>query len=235
MINHVVFSFSQTNESKPVLTGINFKAEKEKLSLCSCDGYRISYCESKILKGNELKESFIVPGKTVIELLKLIDDSDEPIKIELGRKHIIFSFGSLIFFSRLIDGEYVDFERTVPKVFKTYVTVNKSDLISAIERVSLVIDERIKSPVKVTVNPEYVEINCLTAQGKAREEVSANVEGEEMLIGFNHKYLIDALRGAKLSEGDDVMISLASPVMGIVIRPTEGNEFMYMVLPVRLN
>ncbi|MDD6311908.1 MAG: DNA polymerase III subunit beta [Firmicutes bacterium] len=235
MISQVIFSYS-LSDNKPVLTGINFEFGNGRLRLCSCDGYRVSIKDESFEAESIREGSFIVPGKTLTELYKLLSSDDESeVKVELSRKHIIFSFDNLIFFSRLIEGNYFDYDKSIPKVFKTYATVNLSDAIAAVERSALIIDERAKSPIKFIVTPDSVRITCNTVNGRIDEEFDAEVEGEEITVGFNHRYLLDALKGAEISGDEKVLIELYSPISGMIIKPVDHEDFCYMVLPVRLN
>ena len=235
MISQVIFSYS-LSDAKPVLTGILFDLSNGKLRLCSCDSFRISISTEDFKDSKMKDESFIVPGKTLTELYKLIDnDEEETVKVELSRKHIIFSIGNLIFFSRLIEGSFFDYEKALPKVFKTYATFNINDAVSAIERSALIIDERAKSPIKFIVENNSIRITCSTVNGRIDEEFDAEIEGEDMTLGFNHRFLIDALKGAMVSGDEKVTVELNSPLSGMIIRPTEHERYYYMILPVRLN
>lgn len=227
----VLFSVA-LDDKKPVLTGVCFEINSNKMTLVSCDGYRLSICRETIETSEMLK--FIVPGKTLLDLVKLLDDSEEKIRIELTSKHLIVHFGDIYFFSRLIEGEYIDYMKSIPQNQTVEVKIKLDDFISCLERASLVIDERAKSPIKLQAVPFGVLVSCLTANGKIEDEVQADVVGE-LEIGFNNRYLIDALKAASLSDDEEVVLRMSTPLMGMTIQPTEHDGYFYLVLPVRLN
>ena len=227
----VLFSVA-LDDKKPVLAGVLFEISSNKMTLVSCDGFRLSICKETVDVEDMLR--FIVPGKTLSDLIKLLDDSEEKIRIELTAKHLIVHFGDIYFFSRLIEGEYIDYMKSIPQNQPVEVKVSLSDFISCLERASLVIDERAKSPVKLNMVPFGVLISCLTANGKIEDEVQAEVTGE-LEIGFNNRYLIDALKAASLSDDEYVMLRMTSPLMGMTIQSVDHDGYFYLVLPVRLN
>lgn len=231
MCQQLLFSVS-IDEKRQNLTGVNFEISNDKMTLVSCDGFRLSI-RHETVKSDELMQ-FIVPGRTLSELMKLLDDSDDIIKIELTSKHIIMHFDNLYFFSRLIEGDYIDYLKPIPKDTTVEVKVKLDDIISSCERAGLVIDERVKSPVKITVAPGGLLLSCDSVNGKVRDEIPAETEGE-LDIGFNNKYLLDALRAAALSGDDEVVLRMKTPLVGMSIQPIDHDSYFYLVLPVRLN
>ncbi len=234
MLQQVIFACA-TIDLKPVLTGVLFESHGERLRLCGCDGYRIAIREEECIKGLALDVRFVVPSKTLQELIRLLSDSEEQIRIELAGRHIIFAFEDFFFFSRYVDGEYIDYSKSLPKEFRTRVTVGLDSAIGCFERCALLIDERAKSPIRLQVTADGLEIKCTTANGKIDEEIVCKVEGEEMLVGFNNKFLLDALRGAAACGQEEVCFDLNSPLSGMAITSPETNAFYYMVVPMRLN
>ncbi|MEA4832225.1 Beta sliding clamp [bioreactor metagenome] len=233
MISQTIFSYAQT-DIKPVYMGILFEFKDSELRVCSCDGYRISFCKAPFSSGESLTERFIVPGKTLTELQKLLKDDDTPVNIELTRRHIVFSFNGLFFFSRLMEGEFLDYENSFQKVFKTYITVDISELIDSIERAGLIIDDKMKTAIKFIIYGDVLQIKTATETGKIDEEITAEVEGEDLTIGFNHRYIIEALKGAQISGDDKIVMSLNTPFSGMVITPVDHEDYKYMILPVRM-
>ena len=231
MCQQVLFSVA-LDDKKPVFTGVLFELNGNKMTLVSCDGFRISICSENVQTNDALR--FIVPGRTLSELVKLIDDSDEKIKIELTSKHLIVHFGDIYFFSRLVEGEYIDYMKSIPQNQTVEVKLKLHDFISCLERASLIIDERAKSPIRINVVPFGVLISCFTANGKIEDEVQAETSGE-LEIGFNNRYLIEAFKAASLSDDEEVIIRMSSPLMGITIQPVEHDAYLYLVLPVRLS
>ncbi len=232
LCQQLLFSVS-VDEKRPALTGIKFEINGDKMTLVSCDGFRLSI-RHEAVKSDELMQ-FIVPGRTLSELMKLLDDSDDNVTLELTNKHIIMHFDNLFFFSRLIEGEYIDYLKPIPKDTKIEIKVNIDDLISSCERAGLVIDERVKSPIKMSIVPGGIILSCDSVNGKVKDEISAEVTGGEMEIGFNNKFLLDSLRAAALSGDEEVILRLKSPLVGMSIQPQDHDSYFYLVLPVRLS
>ena len=228
----VLFSIA-LDDKKPVLSGVLFELDKTKMTVVSCDAFRLSICRENVKSDEMLR--FIVPGKTLTELVKLLDDSEEKITVELTAKHLIVHFGDIYFFSRLIEGEYIDYMRSIPQNAPVEVRVNLGEFISACERASLIIDERAKSPIKLNIVPFGVLISCTTANGRIDDEVQAKTNGGEVEIGFNNRYLLDALKGALAAGDEEVVLRLSTSLIGMSIQPTDHDGYFYLVLPVRLN
>lgn len=233
MCQQVIFSVAQVS-TKPHLTGVLFEIKNNLCRLVSCDGYRLSIRNESTFTADE-EISFIVPGKTVSELVKLLEDSEEKVKMELTRKYIIFSFRDIVFFSRLIEDTYTVYQKSIPPEYRITAKVKLADAISSVERASLVIDERTKSPLKCTLSHEGFRINCITANGRADEEFSAEFTGDDQIeIGFNYRFLLDAFRGAGMSGDSEVLLKLNSPTLPMVVCPVDHEDYLYLVLPIRL-
>ncbi|HBE14377.1 MAG TPA: DNA polymerase III subunit beta [Clostridiales bacterium] len=234
MCQQVIFSVAQIS-TKPHLTGVLFEIKENNCRLVSCDGYRLSIRNEAIslMTGEEM--SFIVPGKTIGELIKLLDESEEKVNVELTRKYIIFSFKEMIFFSRLIEDTYTVYQKSIPSEYRIQAKVELSEAMSSVERASLVIDEKTKSPLKCTLSHDGYMINCVTANGRVDEEFSIEFQGDDAIeIGFNYRFLLDAFRGAGMSGDNEVMLQLNSPTLPMIIRPVDHDEYLYLVLPIRL-
>lgn len=235
MINQVIFAVGN-NEQKPVLKGVFFKIERGILKLSALDGFKLAYREYDLSKieGASISEeeiTFIVPGKSLIELLKLLTNDDENVNLELTDKHIIVNFENVSFFSRLIDGEFIDYNRFIPKDNKTKVVVDTSKLIKSAERASLIINEKAKTPVKFNFKENKITVNCATVTGRIFDEVEALVEGEDIELAFNVKYILETLRACP----ENVKLSLSTPHSAVLITPNdEENKFVYLVLPVSI-
>lgn len=234
MLQQVIFACAAI-DLKPILTGVLFESFQNKLRLCGCDGYRIALREEECISGLTIDVRFVVPAKSLQELIRLLSDDDTPIRIELARRHIIFCFDNFYFFSRYVEGEYIDYSKSLPKEFRARVKINLSDAIGCFERCALLIDERAKAPIRLQFIDGAVQVKCTTANGKIDEEILCETEGEEMLVGFNNKFLLDALRGAISCGKEEVVFELNSPLSGMAIRSPETSAFYYMVVPMRLN
>ena len=233
MIRQTLFAVADT-DAKPVHTGTLFNIENGIIRLVSVDGYRLAMRTEMInLKFEDEDEiRFVVPGKTLSEVIKLLPDQDENVEILVGRRHIIFKIEKYSVISRLLEGEFLDYKAAIPAQFTTEVTVNTRNLINSVERVSLLITDRLKSPVRCIFSEDgEIKISCVTSIGKANDELSAQITGPEVEIGFNNRYLLDALRNA---DTDEVKVQLTGPVSPMKIVPTQGDSFLFLVLPVRL-
>ena len=245
MISQVSFAMA-VNDQRAVLNGCFFKISDDSLMAVSCDGFKSAKCkkdaelENKNTNGNaHLDYSFIVPVKTVNELNKLISDDDEALtQIYVTRKHIVFLIGELTFFSRLIDGNYIDYDRIMIKNHKLNIVVDKQTLVSALERAALVTEERIagsvRSHVRLEVCGGLLNISATSASGSTYDEIAVEHEGPDLVIAFNNRFLIDSVRAC---DADKIRISMSSALTSINIEPAdveEGKEEVFMILPVRM-
>ncbi len=242
MISQILFAVAQ-NDQRPALNGAYFEIDGENIKVVSCDANRLALVKRRcdIVHKEETEmvhSSFIVPGKTLNELMKLLDSPEDTVNIQLTRKHVIFVIGNEIFFSRLIDSEYIDYDRLIPKTNKIHVTLNCEDMISSLERAALVTEDRTmgqtKSPLRCRFEDNVLKVSSASVTGRINDEVACVKDGEDIEIGFNCRYLLDALRSC---DAEDIKLSLSSPLMSMLIEPKDENEdntFLFMVLPVRM-
>ena len=228
MIRQTLFATSES-DVKPINTGTLFEVSEEELKLVSVDGYRLAVRKEKISEGKNLR--FVVPGKTLTEILKLLPEEDKKIEILVGKKHIIFYVENYCVISRLLEGEFLDYRTAIPKEEKTEVIVNTKKMIEMVDRVSLVVTDRLKSPVRCLFEDNSAKVSCITTLGKATDELPLTMQGESLEIGFNNKYLIEALKN---TECDEVKIKLNGGLSPMKIVPLQGDSFVFLVLPVRL-
>jgi len=229
MIRETIFAVSD-NEARPVYTGELFEISGNELTVVSVDGYRLALRRETVEEAGE-DCSFIVPGTALSDLEKLCADTEDPVSITLGSKHISFSIGGTMLISRRLDGEFLNYKKTVPSSFGVEVTAGRTALQRTVERVSLIIDDKIKNPLRCTFGSGEIFITCATALGKAEDSCAVDGEGNNVEIGFNNRYLLDALKAAP---ADEVTVCINSGSSPCVIRPCEGENFLYMILPVRL-
>lgn len=229
MIRQTLFAVSQ-NDARPVHTGTLFEVEPDILRLVSVDGSRLAMrCEK--IQGNETIQ-FVVPGKTLNEVLKLLDDDDDStISVSVGRRHIVLEISGYAVISRLLDGEFLAYRKAIPQEVTTTIRVNTRLLNDAVERASLVINDRVKSPLICEFGDQSIRISCSTPLGSANDEIPAMITGKDEQMGFNSRYFLDALKN---SETDEVKIELNGPLSPMRILPVEGDSFLFLVLPVRL-
>ncbi|MBR5489740.1 MAG: DNA polymerase III subunit beta [Oscillospiraceae bacterium] len=230
MIRQTIFAVSD-NEARPVYTGEMFEIEGGSLTLVAVDGYRLALRREKIDKEME-SYSFIVPGNALSDLEKLCGDNDEDVTIALGSKHISFTIGRTVIISRRLEGDFLNYRKTVPTTFNVVVRADRHDLQRTVERVSLIIDDKIKNPIRCTVGENEMRIVCSTSIGKAEDVCPVSGDGKGLEIGFNNRYILDALKAAPSEEVDVCLNTGSSPC---IINPADGSDkFLYMVLPVRL-
>lgn len=232
MIKQTIFAIADT-DSKPVHTGSLFDIKNGILTLVSVDGYRLALRKEPIKENLELK--FVVPGKTLKEILKITtetSDDETIVEIFAGLRHITFYIGNYKIVSRLLEGEFLDYNSTVPQNSSSTIEISAAELISSIERVSLLITDRLKSPVKCTFSQDNTKLSCTTIIGKSNDEIESksNLTGE-IDTAFNNKYMLDALKSA---DCDDIQIQLSGPLSPIKITPKSSDSFLFLVLPVRV-
>lgn len=234
IISTTYFAVAQT-DARPILTGELFKINKDKLTVVALDNYRMALREENAAVSSEEEElSFIIPGKNIYEFSKLLSDDDEPVKAELTKKHIILSVGKVIFFSRLLEGEFFDYNKAIPTQSKIFAKIETYSFIESVERVSLLLDDKLVTPLKCNFVGNTLNVSCSTQYGKVNDDISIQKEGDDIEIGFNNRYLLDALKACR---DELITVSLSSPLMSMVIRPAvkkEGSDYLYLVLPMRL-
>lgn len=233
------------NDQRPVLNGCFFEVLDGTLLLVSCDSFKIAKCKARTevqnnnKDGSDLRYRFIVPVKTVNELYKLITgDGEREVRVHMTRRHIIFHIENIVFFSRLVDGEYIDYDRLIIRQHKIYATLSRDALLSALERAALITEERVagsvRSHVKLQFEGGLLKVTASSAAGSTYDEIEIDHEGGDMIIAFNNKYLTDSVRAC---ESTSVRIALSSPITSVNIEPADGEEDceeLFMLLPVRM-
>lgn len=242
MIVQTLFAVAQ-NDARATFNGAFFKIKGNRITTVGCDSFRLAIrdkvCELENTSDEELDTSFIVPGRTLSELVKLLSENDETVSIGISRKQVIFRFDKrdTVFFSRLIEGDYIDYERIIPKNSTIFVDVDTESLEAALNRASLVSDDsagKNKSLARCRFGSNRLEITSTSVNGKVRDEIVTSHNGEDIEIGFNCRYLTEAL---KASMCDKLRLSLSSPNISMVIEPLEAEDndkFIFLVLPCKL-
>ena len=231
MINQTIFAVSD-NDVRPIYTGTLFEVNGDELTLVSVDGYRLALRREKLESAQMENCSFVVPGSALGDVERICSDSEEPVEISVGSKHISFSIGGTVVISRRLEGEFLNYKKSIPESFKYILKVERSELMSTIDRVSLIVSER-NSPVRMSINDGSIHCLCVTPIGRAEDTCICEGDGEGMEIGFNDRYMKDALKAAGK---DELNICLNSPSSPCIIKAADGSDsFTYMVLPVRLH
>ncbi len=228
MISQTAFAVA-VMDARPVFTGCFFDISDGKINMVSTDGSRIAVRTENIK--TDKKNSFVVPGKALAELEKMIEDNTDTVKIELGKEHVIFKMDNSSLISRLLEGDFLNYKQCVPNDYGTKVEISTKEFINTIERTSLIIYDRIKSPVKLEFQKDKISVTCTTSLGKCYDEIPCDLEGKEMEIGFNSRFLLDVM---KSSEKDKVILKLNNSTSPMCVTPVDSDEFLFLVLPTRL-
>lgn len=229
MIRQTVFATSQ-DESRPVLTGALVEIENDTLNMVALDGYRLALKKGKIQ--SHIDNKVIIPSKTLAEINRIISDDEEKITITLTNNHALFVIGNTKMISRLLEGEFINYKQILPKEYKSKVKVKTRSLLDSIERASLVAREGKNNLVKFSIYENRMTITSNSELGKVHEEVYIDLEGEEIEIAFNSKYLIDAL---KIVEDEDVFLEFTTNLSPGILKPVSNDNYIYLILPVRLS
>ena len=227
MIEKTLYAVSQ-DDKKPAHTGELFAIEEDKLTVVALDGYRLAIVERPVQAEKHIR--IIIPAKTLTEVNKLLGDDEDDVRISANRRFVVFNSGNYTILSRLIEGEFLNYANVIPNGCKTRVVLETRDFIDTIERASLIITERLKNPLRILFDKK-VTVRCQTNLGKVVDEFDADIEGEAVEIGFNNRYLLDALRNARCDKVAMEMTGALSPVK--ILPADDSNDFIYLVLPVR--
>ena len=230
VIKQTIFSISD-NESNKMMTGELFEINGNHLKVVSLDGHRVS------IRNLQLKEEYeprkvIVPGKTLIEVSKILSgELDALVNLFFTKNHIVFEFDETTVVSRLIEGEYFRIEQMLSSDYETKVKVNKKELLNCIDRATLLIRESDKKPIIVQISDGEMRLKLTSGVGSMNEEIVIEKEGKDILIGFNPKFLIDALR---VIDDEMVTLYLVNPKAPCFIRDEKGT-YIYLILPVNFS
>ena len=240
VIGKVSHSVAVISDNRVMLTGAFFKVKKDKIEVVSCDNYTLSKCEVFCdVDINEEEYSFIIPGHALGEIVKILPDDEEyKCSFYLSRKHAIIVLDDLVFFTRTIDSEYLDYNRIIPKDNSIIAIVDRERFLSGLERANIIAEEKIqgsgRSYVKLKVEEDFMTITSTSVNGRVYDEIDCEHTGNDIEIGFNCRYLINNVKAA---EGEKVKVTLKSPTDAITIEPSEnieGFNYFYMVVPLRM-
>ena len=231
MISGTIFAVSE-NQGRPIHTGVKFEVEDTAISAVAVDGFRLArrtwHPDSPI--GRTM--SFVVPAQALKEVEKILQDTEEEAAFTLGTKHIVFQMGDATLVCRLLEGDFLDWRKVVPMDSPIKLVANVAEMESAMERVGLIVSEKYKSPVRCVFSNQVLMLRTTTTIGAAEDRCSLAGDGNDLEIGFNVRYLMDALRAIPCEE---VVLELTNGLSPIVMTPADEKEdFAYMVLPVRI-
>lgn len=243
LISKTAFA-AAVNAQKAIFNGVFFKIEGGVMKCVGCDGNRLGLAECD-LEGDSPDASFIVPAKMLYEIQRMTHDTEDEIEIMLARKHVIFMLDGFTYFSRLIDGEYLNYERIIPDKFERSAFINRAAITGAAERASIVTEDKLgtstaKTYIKLEFEENELKISSASTGGSVHENIPVSMTGENLVIAFNCRFLLDALKAA--SEAETVCFKMNGPLMGICIEAAEGGEeeknpvrYTLFVMPLRMN
>lgn len=231
MIKQTKFSVS-TDESKPILTGELIEIKNGNLNIVAIDGFRVSFRTVKLNSKENIEA--VVPVKTLSEIIKILPDKeDSNINLYFNENNIMFELESCIIVSRLLEGEFIKYEQIFTEDYNTKIEINKNDFLNSLERASLISKDNKKIPVKLEIKKEEtLIITSNTEFGTSYEEIKIDMEGEELKIGFNPKYFIEALRAI---EDETITIQFMSSLSPCIIKSIEKEDYKYLILPLKIN
>ncbi|MBQ4600871.1 MAG: DNA polymerase III subunit beta [Oscillospiraceae bacterium] len=231
LISGTIFAVSE-NQARPIHTGVKFEVEEGGISAIAVDGFRLArrtWKSDDAIAGNM---SFVVPSHGLKEVEKILSDNGEDASFVLGQKHILFQIGTATLICRLLEGDFLDWRRVVPTNCPVKLTAHVCDLAASIERVGLIVSEKYKSPVRCVFSNQVLLLRTNTTIGAAEDRCTIAGDGKELEIGFNVRYLADALRAIP---SEEVVLELTNGLSPIVLTPADDKyDFSYMVLPVRI-
>lgn len=228
MIKQTVYAVS-LKEDKPVLTGLLFDISEKVINVVGCDGFRVAIRTEEIETEDTIK--FIFPGKNAKELLGILGESDELVKISVNENNVKVITDRCVFVSRVIDGEYLNYKSVTNHKNTLVFEVERRKILNSIDRAATIVNEASKSHVLLDINETSVSIDCESVMGKVKDKFTVDMQGEPMQIAFNPKYLIEAFKNI---EDDKIKLSFSTPVTPAVIKPIDGEKYVYIILPVRI-
>jgi DNA polymerase-3 subunit beta len=228
MIKGTAFAIAQ-DETRPILTGVLFEVKNRQLNLVALDGYRLAL-KSEVVE-TDSAISAVIPGKTLSEVSKILEEIETEVKLTFATNHILFDLGETKIISRLLEGEFIKYESIIPKEHNLKITTKKSEILNCIERASLMAKEGNTNLIKFNIAEDNIVITSNSQLGKVREELNIILQGEALQIAFNSKYLIDVL---KIMEEDEIVMELTSSVNPCILKNKNIDNCTYLVLPVRL-
>ena len=228
IIRQTVFATTQ-DETRPILTGVLFELIDGNASFVALDGYRLSLRNIKIDSSEDVK--VVIPGRTLSELNKILEENEEDIEITLTPGHIVFNIGDTLVFSRLLEGQFLNYRDIIREDHDTKIKVNRKELQDSLERASLLAKEEKANLVKLNLFEDKLTIKSNSEIGNVHEEMTVELEGEDVDIAFNSKYILD---GIKAMDEEEIELFFMGSLNPCIIKPAEEDNYTYLVLPVRL-
>lgn len=229
MVRQTIFAVSELKDT-PVYTGSYYEMIPNQLRIVTIDGFRMAVRTEQV--NCEKVPPFIVPAKTQREVINLITNEESTVKLNIGKRHISFNIDNYSVVSRLIEGNFINYKNTIPQQKETEVIIKTRRLLDSVERMALITSDKIRIPLKLKFTKDGIALTCSTNIGKANDFIGCDCLGKEVLIGFNHRFLIDALKN---TDCDEVRLSIKGPLEPMTITPVSGDSFLFLVVPMRIS
>ena len=227
-IRHTVFATTE-DETRPILTGVLLETYKGIASFVALDGYRLALRNIPVDIEEDIK--IVIPNRALTELNKILEDNDEDLNIAIAPGHVIFNIGETLLFSRLLEGQFLNYKEIIRKDHKTTVLVNKEEFQNSLERASLLASEAKANLIKLNIREDKIIIKSNSEIGDVYEEVYSKQSGDELNIAFNSRYILDGIR---IMETDEIELSFMGSLNPCIIKPVGDENYTYLALPVRL-
>ncbi len=231
MIEQTIYAVS-LDETKPIFTGELIEMADDALNIVALDNYRMALRTEPLAGQTPMK--FVVPAKALREIEHLLEDDEKnerPCKIHLDQHHAMFEVGNYIVYTRLLAGEFINYRRSIPAIAKTEVTMSRRELMDSLERCGLLISEKNKTAVRFQFEEGRVMISCQNVVGSVDDQLSCDMTGEKMVIGFNNRYLLDAVRAV---QSDKVRLFLTAADRAVKIMEADGDGSVAIIMPVQV-
>lgn len=229
MIRQTIYAVSEVKDT-PIYTGSLYEMTENQLRIVAVDGYRMAIRTEQV--NCKKVPPFIVPAKTQSEILRLITDEEKEVKLNIGKRHISYMIDNYTVVSRLIEGIFLNYVNTIPAEINTELVIKTRRLLDAVERMALITNDKIKTPLRWRLANDGMTLLCSTNIGRAKDFIDVEYTGKDVSIAFNHRFLIDALKNA---DSDEVKLCIKGPLDPMIITPVKGESFMFMVVPMRVS
>lgn len=230
MIRQTVFACAN-EETRPIFTGVLLNIDGQTIKMVGTDTHRLAYRISEIPNQEGLQFSGLIPSKTLSEIYKLIRDEDEVVNINFSDSQISFQFGSIVMISLLIDGQFPNYNQVIPKSCETKIYTSVDSLLESVERAALIArDNSSANIIRFTISDKILKIDKITEIGKINEQLDIEMEGKDIVISFNSRFLIDVL---KIIDCENIVMEFSGSFSPGVIRPLNDSNYLYLLLPVR--
>ncbi|MBQ7046019.1 MAG: DNA polymerase III subunit beta [Clostridia bacterium] len=229
LVRQTGFAVAQIEGTRPILTGINVSVENGLLKFVAIDGYRLAIRQEPIKCEQEF--NIVVSSKAITDAVKILSDEEEQVNLRISKRNISFEINGYVLISRLLEGEFVDYKKVIPQTFMQTIELSTRQFIDIIERISLIISDNFSTPLRCMFKEGEVMFTSASSVGRATETAEINLQGPDFEIGLNNRYLLDALRAC---ETDTVSVKFNGGSSAVIIKPLKGDDFIYMVMPMKL-